>query len=111
MDFLRALNSELLLTIGLLADAGDEAMVLIRFFDQSTVDSAQAGGEISSFLARIYALFTESETVWTTLGHTDVIMKWLQMQHVISLSTSEVLTVGGPCATPQPMLRSACFRG
>lgn len=56
---LDALSDELMLTAAMLADAADECMILIRFFDHREVDNAKVCSEVKSFVDRISTLFFE----------------------------------------------------
>lgn len=68
----------------MLADAGDEAVQLIRVFDKDEVDSAQANRAASTFLGNIVDLFV-NEKVLTVSGHTKFILEWLSETHVTSM--------------------------
>ena len=57
--FLEAIDEERLLTLAMLADAGDEAAMTIRFFDSKDHDIADAPHVLSAFLQRIAALFLD----------------------------------------------------
>lgn len=54
---LETIDPEMLLQAGLLADATDESMALIRFFDAGEVDSAKIATSIGMFLQRLDFLF------------------------------------------------------
>lgn len=68
----------------MLADAGDEAVQLIRVFDADEVDSAQANRAAATFVGNIVELFV-NEKVLTVSGHTKFILEWLSETHVTSL--------------------------
>ena len=94
--FLDALSDEILLTAALLADAGDEAMTLIRFFDQSYVDPAVANAQVRTFMLRVTELFIQRK-VLTVQGHTSYLLKWLKSAHMVPVH-GQVRSVGGPNA-------------
>lgn len=107
-DFLRALDAEMVLSLGLLADAADEAMAVVRAFDGSQVDPAQANKLVEEFLDRVVDLFV-NEKVLHAEGHTRVALQWLSTPHVY-LVDGTVRTIGGPLSTPRALVRNALSR-
>ena len=79
-----------------MADAGDEAMEVIRYFDQSHVDSATVSRKLRIFEDRITDLFVNGEVLCVD-GHTRVAQAWLQTSHVYQVS-GKVFSIGGPLA-------------
>lgn len=55
--FLEWLDEESILQSGMVADAGDEHMILVRVLEPENVDPAELTTFLSSFLARVHALF------------------------------------------------------
>jgi len=108
-DFLAALDAEFLVTCGLLADAGEETLQLIRFYDQPAgrVDPAEANTAALAFLDRVTHLFLD-ERVWEIEGYTKSIVKWLETTHTFPVS-GKVTCVGGPLAV-SPQLRHHCLQ-
>ena len=94
--FLKTLDAEMVLTVGLLADAGDDAMEIIRYFDQSHVDSATVSRKLRNFEDRITDLFFNGKIIGVD-GHTRVVQDWLATSHVYQVN-GEVLSIGGPLA-------------
>ncbi|CAE7344539.1 unnamed protein product [Symbiodinium sp. CCMP2592] len=107
--FLDAMDSEVLLTAALLADAGDEALQLIRWMDQdeNVVDAARANIQVKKFLDSIRLLFNEGR-VLAIKGHTQCMLTWLSSPHVLAYN-SKVKALGGPTACPV-RLQQACLR-
>ena len=93
--FLSTVDEELLVTVALMADAGDEALQIIRHFDKSSVNSARAGSVVQSFLENIVDLFC-NEKIWDVRGHAHCILEWLGRTHIIRHGADEVRTIGGP---------------
>ncbi|CAJ1418007.1 unnamed protein product [Effrenium voratum] len=92
---LDALDAEMMLQAGLLADATDEAQILIRFFDTGDPDS----GKISASVA--------TQNVWTSAGYTLATLRFLEAPtHIVV--RGEVRCIGGPNAVPA-QLRSRCL--
>ncbi|CAE7421777.1 unnamed protein product [Symbiodinium sp. CCMP2592] len=86
--FLDAMDSEVLLTAALLADAGDEALQLIRWMDQdeNVVDAARANIQVKKFLDSIRLLFNEGR-VLAIKGHTQCMLTWLSSPHVLAYNS------------------------
>jgi hypothetical protein len=91
---LGAIDEELMLQAALLADAADECMCLIRFFDTREVDNAKIAGEVQRFCATISKLFFD-EHVWVAEGHTKITLDFLsKTTHFVVHGI--VRSVGGP---------------
>ena len=67
-DFLKWLQPEHVLLLGMLADAGDDALCLTRVFDTEQVDVAEAGRHCYAFNDRMDKLFGSSEMCFKTPG-------------------------------------------
>ena len=78
VTFLRQLSSERLLQVGLLSDAMDECMLLIRSVDCEEVDVAEVPQQIQGFVDRLHALFGSERRALSVPGYT---------KHVIDLLT------------------------
>jgi hypothetical protein len=91
---LGAIDEELILQAALLADAADECMCLIRFFDEREVDNAKIADEVQRFCATISKLFFD-EHVWAAEGHTKITLDFLsRTTHFVVHGV--VRSVGGP---------------
>lgn len=75
LAFLSLYSEELVLVLALLADAGDEALCIIRHFDNEETDSSLTTSAVQEFLDRIAWLFI-AENVWTTEGHTAIALRY-----------------------------------
>ncbi|CAJ1336854.1 unnamed protein product, partial [Effrenium voratum] len=103
---LDALDAEMMLQAGLLADATDEAQILIRFFDTGDPDSGKISASVATFLQRLHYLFDE-QNVWTSAGYTLATLRFLEAPtHIVV--RGEVRCIGGPNAVPA-QLRSRCL--
>ena len=71
-DFLRFIDVERAIQLGMLADAGMEALHLTRLCDKEDWATEDAGFWVSSTLSMIQMLFVDGDVV-TTVGHT----KWI----------------------------------
>ncbi len=86
-----------MLQAALLADASDECMILIRFFDQREVDNAKICAEVKRFIEAIALLFFE-ERIWVVEGHTKVCLDFLQKQTLLDTWTAaERIYMPAPC--------------
>ena len=108
LQFLQAVNPEMLLSVALLADAGDEALQVVRVFDAAQPDPAMASRTFKDFVMRVQGLFLD-EQVLTTPGHTQAMLDWLSTPHVFNIGM-EVRSLGGPFAMPQLVLRRCLGR-
>ncbi|CAK8989859.1 Uncharacterized protein SCF082_LOCUS2000, partial [Durusdinium trenchii] len=105
-SLLQTLDEEMLLQAALLADACDECLILIRFFDQSTVDNAQIASAISDFLSRLAFLFKEQH-IWTTSGYTLATLSFLESPTHFVVD-GVVRCIGGPNGVSKE-IRSQCL--
>ena len=62
-DFLLSFQPEHLLTLGMLADAGDEEIILLRKFDAAIINPTQVTEWLSDYLRRLECLFDEKQAV------------------------------------------------
>ena len=58
-SFLESVDEEVLLQIAMLADAGDQASAVVRFFDADSFDVADTRHTLSRFLEKIDTLFLQ----------------------------------------------------
>ena len=82
--FLGLLSEEVYILMGLLADAGDECLSVLRRFDTEEAQSGLTSADIQEFLDRIAHLFIE-ERVRDTDGHTKMILRLLEHPHMFFL--------------------------
>lgn len=76
-DFLQWVSTPKALLLGMLADAGDEALCLTRFFDCEAVDAAEANAEVDRFLSRVEALFGANPKCFEVAGFTRLMTTFL----------------------------------
>lgn len=57
--FLRMLNDDAVLLLAMLADAADEVILLVRFFDTNAFEPEQVAQQVTAFQARVHRLFAE----------------------------------------------------
>ena len=89
-----------------MADAGDEVMLLIRFFDTEEADSTMVHKRVQQFLDRIAYLFIE-ENVWTVHGHTSFTLEYLKVQRAWTVN-GRARSIRGPGAITQEF-KSECI--
>jgi len=63
LTFLRSITPEHLLTLGMLADAGDEELILLRKFDASVLSPTDVTQWISDYERRLSVLFEDEKAV------------------------------------------------
>ena len=105
---LTALDEELMLQAALLADAADESLCLIRFFDQREVDNCKVASEVQRFCDNIAKLFYD-EHAWTVEGHTKATLEFLQSTTTFVIH-GETRSVGGPRAVTPELRRRVMKR-
>jgi len=79
--FLSLLDEEMMISLGMMADAGDENMSLIRYLDSEYMDNTEISAECARFLDRITALFDKGGCVLT--GYTAVMLKLVSKERVV----------------------------
>lgn len=96
-EFLEQLDEESALTFAALADAGAEALILTRFFDDESFDKSKLSVEIHRFLDRIKVLFLDKGCLRT--GYTSLMLRNLARPRTVFVGTNAhptPKTVGGP---------------
>jgi hypothetical protein len=94
--FLAEVTEEDLLTIAMLADAGDESAAIVRFFDSETYDVAESAVVISAYLKHIDCLFLRGGCLTLDGTYTKFVIDLLNRPHTISLHHPAILrTIGG----------------
>lgn len=105
--FLELFNEEQYITLAMLADAGDEAAALVRFFDSETYDVALAPSEIRVFLERADLLFLQRGA--ETSGYTSYALKLMRgTARLVNLSRGRFKRIGGALSIDAAML-DRCF--
>ncbi len=93
-SFLLGLSEEKLVQLALMADAGDEAMILTRGVDTESADPAIFPQDIERFLARAKALFVAG-AVFQTQGYTKYIIDLLEHRNFSLAVNGVAVGVGG----------------
>ena len=114
-EFLKNINEEALLTLAMLADAGDESSMVVRFFDTKDHDIADTPQMLGSFIDRISHLFLGRACLSETI--VDGIVCHSYTSYTIDLlRTSPILlvcqegkqtttrTIGGPACIDDDMI-------
>ena len=101
--FLKFLNAERVLQLGMLADGADEAYLLIRIFDDEETDPARQSDELWMFRRRVALLFGHQTARCLTLaGYTKTACDFLETRtHVVKLRGRVLSTFGGPGSVEQ----------
>ena len=94
--FLETITPGMLIVLGMLADAGTEAMALLRLMDQNIPDISSFCGEIELFLDRITYLFHQGGCQ-NINGHLRVVLAWLCEPHFF-VYRNQTKTIGRKCA-------------
>ena len=76
LGYLQSLTPEGLCQLAMLADAGDEGLLLVRAMDKENVDMAEIATVVQSFQSRIGVLFHQSKVV--ECGYTHYILELLR---------------------------------
>ena len=108
--FLESIDEERLLTLAMLADAGDEASAVVRFFDTKEHDISEAPIVLSEFLSRIDMLFLQRGCL-TSVGcrhtYTSYTLAMLQDPRPLRVQDGRrtiVRSLGGPSAVPPDLI-------
>jgi len=106
-EFLELFNEEQYITLAMLADAGDEAAGLVRFFDSEAYDVAAAPAEIRVFLERADFLFLQRGAEKS--GYTSYALKLMRgSTRLLNLSGNRFKRIGGVSSIDSAML-DRCF--
>ncbi len=104
--WLAALDEERALTMALMADAGDEALVLNRFLDQSFYDKSALPMELTAFLKKVTWLVEDRGAMST--GYTAHMVQTLSVARTIFVD-DRPRRLGGPDSLTDAIVAS-CFR-
>lgn len=106
-EFLDFIDEEKLICLALLADAGDEASALVRFFDGDEYDVAASPVMIRSFLNHIDHLFLRRGAL--TCGYAAHAVQHLRAtSRLVRLGSGDHKTIGGTSSVTPEML-NRCF--
>lgn len=93
--FLSEIDEEQCITLGNLADAGEEALDLVRFLDDESFDTSALAPELHHFLQRVHLLFVEGACFTLASSFTRHIMNFLAQPRTIFFNGT-AKTLGGP---------------
>ncbi len=94
--FLDALCPESILQLGMMADASDEVLTLIRLFDDEAHDISIQSVALRDFQDRVNLLFRDAQC-FTITGYTKVSMNFILARvHVVRKRGARIRTFGGP---------------
>ena len=93
LAFLAQLDEEMLLLLGVLPDASDEVLQLVRLFDKEAFAIEQMAERVQTFMQTVRALFPGGECLRT--GFTKLCLQHLQTQKSIPDGAGGVRGIGG----------------
>ena len=97
-DLLSFIDSENYMTMAMMADAGDELLILVRFVDANAFDPGALPGEVATFLARLDALFLRRGA--TRSGYTrHALQKLAAAPRLLRLADGTIRQIGGQPVT------------
>ena len=100
--FLKQINEEELVTLGLLADSGEETIALTRFLDNEDFDKSALAPQLNDFVSRIHLLFVDGD-VLTMQSSLTTQVEFLKQRRTLFL-TDGVRSLGGPHAVTESIL-------
>ena len=104
-EFLDLMTEERVLSLALLADAGDEVSAVVRFYDRAGFDVASSPAEIQGFLGRIDALFVQSAVLRPeSMSYTHHALKLLQRPRLLQSGRGQARSLGGPSAVTDQVI-------
>ena len=92
--FLEGLDEEKCITLGNLADAGEETLALVRYLDVENFDKSKLAPEIHNFVSRIHVLFCEKECITMETSFTRHVLNFLKKPRTI-FTRDSVKVLGG----------------
>ena len=95
MEALQFVDNERIVQVAMLADAGDEALLVTRFYDTGSHDPGQAASLHDQFRCRIDYLFCQGHC--QTLGFTRHALVVLQQTYTVILGETVKRIGGGVC--------------
>lgn len=92
-DWLGWIDNERLLTLALMADAGDEASVFLRFWDNVQYDTSKIGTECAAFVHKIDCLFVRGQC--EGVGYTKHMLEFLSTPRLLKFGKT-TKSIGRP---------------
>lgn len=110
--FLAYINEEILLQVGMLADAGDEGGQLCRSFDRELPASEELASVLESFREKITCLFCADEPVCLSTGYTYHMLRTLQEREMLlpTIDGKSVKVLGGKSSVTAEMVERCLSR-
>ena len=102
--FLNLLNEEMIISLAMMSDAGEENLELVRFLDNETLPTTEIAAECKRFLERITVLFEGRGVV--NVGHTEFALDFLRRERLVFID-HKPKRIGG--TDVQPVL-NRCFK-
>ena len=106
---LASIDEEQCITLGNLADAGEEALDLVRFLDDEAFDTSALAPELHHFLQRIHLLFPQGECYAMASSYTKHILNFLKQPRTIFYNGSAKV-IGGPTRITAAILERCMTR-
>ena len=102
------LSPETILLLGMLADASDEVLVLVRFFDKEAFEVDRMAEAVETFKRQLSALFRGQVCLRT--GFTQLCLKHLQTTKLVRLGNGALRTVCGPAVDVNAVVQKCLQR-
>ncbi len=97
--FLMMLRPETILLLGMMADASDEVLALVRFFDKEAFEVDSMAEAVQTFKRNLNAMFRSEVCLHT--GFTQLCLKHLHTRKVIVRPGGKVESMCGPHMSPE----------
>ena len=105
--FLKLIDEEAVVTLGMISDAGDESLQLTRFLDEEAFDKKLLTSEAHRFMERISALFLQGGCLVT--GYTHYTLQLLKEQKVVFIDR-EPKIIGGKKPAEMNVIVERCMQ-
>ena len=92
LQFLTHIDAEVMLCFAMMADAGDECLILVRFLESESFDKSMLAPELDTFMHRIKILFNEKQCLST--GYTKHMLSILKNPITVFLKDSQPKVLG-----------------
>ena len=96
-EFLKFVDEEVMLSLAMMSDAGEETLELVRFLDSTRVPTCDIASECQRFLERVTVLFEKGRCV--QCGHTAYMRTALQKERLLFIDRKPK-RVGGVAVAP-----------
>ena len=96
-EFLKFVDEEVMLSLAMMSDAGEETLELVRFLDSTRVPTCDIASECQRFLERVTVLFEKGRCV--QCGHTEYMLTLLTKERLLFIDRKPK-RVGGVAVAP-----------